>query len=59
MGIQDKNKKIIESKNYPKSETLRELEKFDSSGRKSTSEKVSVDSIQKLASKTNTQMESS
>ena len=60
MGIQDKNtKNSIKSKNYPKSKTLRELENSTSinwyivikpsvpcSERKSTSEKMSVDSIQ-------------
>ena len=59
MGIRDKNtKNSIISKNYPKSETLKELEKFDidwyivikpsvpCSERKSTSENILVDSIQ-------------
>ena len=57
-GIEDKNtKNSINSKNYPKSRTLRELEKLDIDwlvycykakpcGRKRTSEKMSVDSIQ-------------
>ena len=72
MGMQDKNmKNSIESKNYPKIKTLRELEKFDidwyivikpsvpCSGRKSTSQKMSVDSIRSLTSTTGTQIESS
>ena len=60
MGIQDKNTKTsIKSKSYPKRETLRELKNLTlidwysykakcvtCSGRKSTSEKKSVDSIQ-------------
>ena len=60
MGMQNKNtKNSITSKNNPKSKTLRELEKVDiddwyiviklnvpCSGRKSTSEKMSVYSIQ-------------
>ena len=60
MGIQDKNtRNSIKSMNYPKSKTLRKLEKLalidwgivikpsePYSGPKSTSEKVSVDSVQ-------------
>ena len=59
MRIQDKNtNNSVKSKNYPKSKTLKEFEKFDidwyiaikpsepCSGQKSTSEKMSVDSIQ-------------
>ena len=60
MRTEDKNTKdSIKSKNYPKSKTLRELEKLalinwnivvkpsvPCSGRKSTSEKMSVDSTQ-------------
>ena len=56
MRIQDENTKIIKSKNYPKSKTPRELEKFDNDWlvycykAKCTvqwaSEKMSVDSIQ-------------
>ena len=63
MGIQDKNtKNSVESKNYPKIKTLRELEKFGTvidwyivikpnvlcTGQESTSQKMSVDSIQSL-----------
>ena len=57
MGIQDNNtKNSITSRNYPKSETLRKQTLIDwhivikpsepCSGRKSTSEKISVDSYQ-------------
>ena len=60
MGVQDKNAKNgIKSKNYPKSKTLRKLEKLTligwhivikpsepCSGRKSTSEKMFIDLIQ-------------
>ena len=57
IGIQDKNmKNSIKSKNCPKSKTLREIETLDwyivikpsvsCSGRKASSEKMSVDSIQ-------------
>ena len=60
MGVQEKNaKNSIKSKNYPKSKTLRKLEKLTltgwhivikpsepCSGRKSTSEKMFIDLIQ-------------
>ena len=72
MGIQDKNKENnIKSKIYPKSKTLRELENLTMidlyivikmsvpcSGRKSTSEKMSVDSIQKWPPRAYTHIES-
>ena len=72
MGIQDKNtKNSIKSKNYPKSKTLRKLEKSDidwyvvikpsvpRSGWKSTSEKDVCRLSSKLTSTTNAQIESS
>ena len=73
MGIQNKNmKNSIKSKNYLESKTLREVFTFTlidwyivgkpsvpCSGRKRISEKMSVDSTKKLASRTNAHIESS